>query len=97
MKFAVYQIQMTNEIADAVNAGEIVPSFEAKNKMNLDFVLHPKLLKLVTTLMCPTSQLKIITTASRLGTLVQRLALSVWVACLQFQLVTSLYLKTAQW
>lgn len=31
---------MTNEIADAVNAGEIVPSFEAKNKMNLDFAGH---------------------------------------------------------
>lgn len=28
---------MTKEISNAVNAGEIVPSFEAKNKMNLDF------------------------------------------------------------
>jgi lipoate-protein ligase A len=37
MKFAVYQIQMTKAISDAVNAGEIVPSFEAKNKMNIDF------------------------------------------------------------
>ena len=37
MKFAIYQIQMTKEISNAVNAGEIVPSFEAKNKMNMDF------------------------------------------------------------
>jgi len=40
MKFAVYQIQMTREIADKVNAGETVPAFEARNKMNLDFAGH---------------------------------------------------------
>ena len=40
MKFAVYQIQMTREIADKVNSGETVPAFEARNKMNLDFAGH---------------------------------------------------------
>jgi hypothetical protein len=37
MKFAVYQIQFTKAQYAAINAGEIVPSFEAKNKMNIDF------------------------------------------------------------
>jgi hypothetical protein len=40
MNYSVYQIQMTREIADKVNAGETVPAFEARNKMNLDFAGH---------------------------------------------------------
>jgi hypothetical protein len=37
MKFAVYQIQFTKAQYAAINADEIVPAFEAKNKMNMDF------------------------------------------------------------
>lgn len=37
MKFAVYQIQFTKAQYTAINADEIVPAFEAKNKMNIDF------------------------------------------------------------
>lgn len=37
MKFAVYQIQFTKAQYTAINANEIVPAFEAKNKMNMDF------------------------------------------------------------
>lgn len=37
MKFAVYQIQFTKAQYTAINADEIVPAFEAKNKMNMDF------------------------------------------------------------
>ena len=37
MKFAVYQIQFTKAQYAAINADEIVPAFEAKNKMNIDF------------------------------------------------------------
>jgi hypothetical protein len=40
MNYSVYQIQMTREIADKVNAGKTVPAFEARNKMNLDFAGH---------------------------------------------------------
>ena len=40
MKFAVYQIQFTKAQYNAINNDEIVPSFEAKNKMNLDFAGH---------------------------------------------------------
>lgn len=31
----VHQIQLTNEQIDAVNAGETVPAFEAKNKLSI--------------------------------------------------------------
>ena len=37
MKFAVYQIQFTKAQYDAINNDEVVPAFEAKNKMNRDF------------------------------------------------------------
>lgn len=40
MKFAVYQITMTPAQRVAVNAGEKVPAFEAKMKMDLDFAGH---------------------------------------------------------
>jgi len=36
-KFAVYQIQLTSAQCDAVNNNEIVPAFEARNKMMMDF------------------------------------------------------------
>ena len=36
-KFNLYQIQLTNEIVDAVNAGETVPAFEMKQSMTMDF------------------------------------------------------------
>ena len=35
-KFKLYQIQMTNEIVDAVNAGKTVPAYSAKMKMSMD-------------------------------------------------------------
>ena len=36
-KFNLYQIQLTNEIVDAVNAGETVPAYEMKQSMTMDF------------------------------------------------------------
>ena len=36
-KFNLYQIQMTNEIVDAVNAGETVPAYSMKQAMTMDF------------------------------------------------------------
>ena len=35
-KFKLYQIQMTNEIVDAVNAGKTVPAYSSKMKMSMD-------------------------------------------------------------
>lgn len=36
-KFAIYQIQFTEAQYTAINAGEMIAAFEAKNKMNMDF------------------------------------------------------------
>ena len=35
-KFKLYQIQLTNEIVDAVNADKTVPAYSAKMKMSID-------------------------------------------------------------
>ena len=37
MKFKLYQIQLTNQIVDAVNAGEEVPAYKMKMSMSMDF------------------------------------------------------------
>jgi len=40
MIFTVWQIQYSDADITAINAGETVPAFEARNKMNLDFDGH---------------------------------------------------------
>ena len=40
MKFAVYQIQFTDAQYTAINSGENIPAFEARNAMMMDFRGH---------------------------------------------------------